>query len=300
MDLVTSGILNTIFFKDVLTTYMMNATHGLEMATNNEGTIVGSSIRWPLTDIDSIAKRTSKGSPITPTPLMADTILANILDYEESTQLFPSDLAATNSAASLRDNAAKKVYHAIRNRYTQNVLDTLSQYDDTKMEIGSVTTEFDVELIDRINLLADNTGWGNNGKFMLLPPEAKFTLFQDQKFYEAWSLVNGKDVVDRALKGDDDSMDIAWTPYRGFVIGFMPKAGRNIVGLPVASDGSLMGYAWKKDRVGFGKNEDMTVNIFQDLKTEGNPIVFKSNGSCGSAIIDKEGVIGIKMNPNPA
>lgn len=300
MDPITTGLLDVRYFDPEVQRLLMNSTHGLRMATNNKGIIVGNSIRFPIADIDGIAPEVSKGSPIVPDDIIATTILADIVPYEQSAKLFPQDLNSTNSAASLRALAAAKVVHGMENRFTKCVLDALSQYDDVDMEVGSKTAAFEVSTIDQINLVADNHGWGEGNRFLLLPPEAKYTLMQDEKFYEVWSLVNGKSMVDDAMKSEDYNENIRWTPYRGFLIGFMQKKmGRNAVGLPIATDGSLMGFAWKKSRVGFGMNQTLETRIFEDKTKEGNPIVFKTNGSCGSAIIDKEGVIGVKIDPTP-
>lgn len=300
MDPITEGLLDVRYFDPEVQRLLMNSTHGLRMATNNKGIIVGNSIRFPIADIDGIAPEVSKGSPIVPDDIIATTVVADIVPYEQSAKLFPQDLNATNSAASLRALAAEKVVHGMENRFTKCILDALQQYDDVDMEVGSNTTPFEVETIDQVNLLADNNGWGEGNRFLLLPPEAKYTLMQDQKFYEVWSLVNGKSLVDNAMKADDYNEQIRWTPYRGFLIGFMQKkTGKNAVGLPIATDGSLMGFAWKKSRLGFGMNQNLETRIFEDKTKEGNPIVFKTNGSCGSAIIDKEGVIGVKIDPTP-
>lgn len=299
-DEISNGILDVRYFVPEVERLLMNATHGLRMTTNNKGIITGNSIRFPIADIDGIAAEVSKGSPIVPDDIIATTVVADIKSFEQSAKLFPQDLAATNSAASLRALAAAKVVHGMENRFAQCILDALSNYDDTNMEVGSSSDAFDVEMIDQVNLLADNHGWGEGNKFLLLPPEAKYTLMQDQKFYEVWSLVNGKDMVDKAIKYGDDDEQIRWTPYRGFLVGFMQKkSGRNVVGLPIANDTSLMGFAWKRSRLGFGMNQGLETRIFEDKTKEGNPIVFKVNGSCGAAIIDPEGVIGIKMDPTP-
>lgn len=299
MEGVSTNLLDVKYFEPEVLRLLMSATHGLRMAVNNKGILTGSSIRFPLIDIDGIAPVVSKGSDIAPDDLMAEVQNIEITPYEGSCKLFQQDLNATNSAASLRAAAAAKVVHAIENRFTQTILDALGNYDDTQMVVGSNQTPFEVETIDRINLLADNHGWGNDNKFILLPAEAKYTLMQDQKFFEIWSIVNGQRLIDRGIKQSDDNMQIEWTPYRGFMVGFLPKVGRNVVGLPVATDGALMGYAWKASRVGFGMNQGIETRIFEDKTKEGNPIVFKINGSCGAGIIDKEGVIGIKIDPTP-
>lgn len=300
MDPITTGLLDVRYFDPEVQRLLLNSTHGLRMATNNKGIIVGNSIRFPIADIDGIAPEVSKGSPIVPDDIIATTVVADIVPYEQSAKLFPQDLNATNSAASLRALAAAKVVHGMENRFTNTILEALKQYDDSSMEVGDYSTAFTVSTIDQVNLLADNHGWGESDRYMLLPPEAKYTLMQDEKFYEIWSVVNGQSLADRANKASDLDEQIRWTPYRGFMIGFMQKkAGRNAVGLPIDADTSLMGFAWKKSRLGFGMNQTLETRIFEDKTKEGNPIVFKTNGSCGAAIIDKEGVIGIKIDPTP-
>lgn len=296
MQGISSNILDIRFYDAEVQRVLLSATHGLRNTVNNKGIIVGSSVRFPITDIDGISNRVSKGSPINPDDLMADVKNIDIESFEASCKVFPQDLAATNSEAGIRANAALKVVHAMENRFTQCILDAFKQYDDTEMEIGSSSTKFTTASMDELNLLADNHGWGAENKFVLLPAEAKYSLMQDDKFYEIWSLKNGRSFGD-SVKSSDNNMNIEWTPYRGFNVGFMPKAGRNVVGLPTASDTSLMGYAWKSSRVGFAMNQNMTSKVFEDATKEGNPIVFKTNGSCGAGIIDKEGVIGIKIDP---
>ena len=228
------------------------------------------------------------------------SVNADIHAYEASAKLFPEDLNSTNSESSIRAMAAEKVYNSMENRFTVDVLEALAQYDDTEMEIGSANTPFTVKTIDELNLLAGNNNWGMADRYLLLPFEAQYTLMQDEKFYEIWSLTNGKALVDNVGKsGDADNM-LRWTPYRGFMIGFMAKKqANNKVGLPIAEDGSILGFAWKRSRVGFGMNDTLQSRIFQDLTKEGNPLVFKTNGSSGAAIIDKTGVIGIKIDATP-
>lgn len=296
----SEGLLDVRYFDPEVQRLMLNATHGLRMATNNKGVIVGNQIRFPLGDTDGMAKRVSKGSPIVPDDVLVQAVNADIVDYEASAKLFPNDLSSTNSEVSLRAMAAEKVYNSMENRFSAEILNALAQYDDTEMEVGSSATPFTVRTIDEINLLAGNNNWGSTNRFLLLPMEAQFTLMQDEKFYEMWSIVNGKNMVDNIGKTGDADNQIRWTPYRGFMVGFMAKKqANNKVGLPVNADGSVMGYAWKQSRVGFGMNETLKSNIFQDLTKEGNPIVFKTNGSCGATIIDKSGVIGIKIDATP-
>lgn len=299
MEGVSTNLLDVKYFEPEVLRLFRTAAHGLRETVNNKGIITGSSIRFPLVDIDGVASEVSKGSDIAPDDLMAEVTNISIQAYEASTKLFPQDLDATNSAASLRASAAAKVVNFIENRFSQTILEALSNYDDTEMLIGSNQTPFEIETIDRINLKADNHGWGNAGKYLLLPPEARYTLMQDKQFTEIWSLTNGRRMIDNPLKPEDESSRIEWTPYRGFMIGFLPKVGKNMVGLPIASDGALMGYAWKSSRVGFGMNSAMEMRIKEDITKEGNPIIFKVNGSCGAGIIDKEGVIGIKIDPTP-
>lgn len=296
----STGLLDIKYFDPEVQRLMLNATHGLRMATNNKGVITGNQIRFPIGDTDGMAKRTSKGSPIDPDDLLVRTVNADIHAYEASAKLFPEDLNSTNSESSIRAMAAEKVYNAMENRFTVDVLEALAQYDDTEMEIGDSNTPFTVQTIDELNLLAGNNNWGMADRYLLLPFEAQYTLMQDEKFYEIWSLTNGKALVDNVGKsGDADNM-LRWTPYRGFMIGFMAKKqANNKVGLPIAEDGSILGFAWKRSRVGFGMNDTLQSRIFQDLTKEGNPLVFKTNGSSGAAIIDKTGVIGIKIDATP-
>ena len=300
MAYFSDGLLNVKMFVPYVERLLLNNTHGLRAATNNKGIITGNQIRFPLGDSDGMAKAITKGSPIVPEDVIVSDTTATITNYEASCRIYPQDLAATNSEASIRQIAAEKVYNSMENRFTQCVLDALAQYDDTNMEVGSASTAFTVSLLDQINLKANNAYWGNGNKFMLLPHEAQYTLMQDSKFYEIWSLVNGKSMIDNMGKTTDDDLSIKWTPYRGFYIGFMgKKTTSNQVGLPVASDTSLMGYAWKANRVGFGMNQGLETRISIMDQFEGNPLVFKTNGSCGSCIIDTKGVIGIKLDATP-
>lgn len=301
MDIISTGILDVKYFDPEVQRVLLNSTHGLRMATNNKGTIVGNEIRFPLTDVDGIAAEVNSGAPIVPDQLVAETSTAIIKTYEASTSLNPENLNATNSAASLRASAAYSVVHKMENRFSFTILEALAQYDDVDMEVGDNTTAFDVDMISEIDLLADNHGWGQGDKFMLLPPEAMYTLKQDAKFMEIFSIVHGSGVIDAYKKPSDMDDGIKWVPYRGYNIGVMQKkSGNNAVGLPIADDGAILGFAWKRSRVGFGMNENLSSRIFQDETKQGNPIIFKSNGSCGSTIIDSEGVIGIKLDPTPA
>lgn len=301
MESITKEILNVQFFEPEVQRLLLNNTHGLRMATNDRGIIVGNSIRFPITDIDGVAKETSKGSPIVPDNLYAETKNVIIKSYEASTQLFPEDLNATNSAPYLRSLAAEKIVHQMENKFTDTIINALTQYDDTEMEVGSADAPFTLETLDQIDLIAGNHGWGDNDKHIILPMEARYTLMQDSAFVEVWNRKSAQYMVDGAgTKGNDMNNAINWVYYRGFNIAFIQKKhGRNVVGLPIAEDGSLMGFAWKKSRVGFGSNQAIETRVFEDSTRESNPIIFKSNGSCGAGIIDKEGVIGIKIDPTP-
>ena len=295
-------ILNIQYFKDQVLAYLMTATHGLERVVNDSGIITGDSVRFPQADIDTIAKKVSPGSPIVPEDMIVDKRVVNIEDYEISTKLFPRNLVATNSAGAIRQMAALKVVHGIRNRFTQSVLDALANYDDTEHEIGSSSTDFTVESFGELNLMCDNLAWGNTGKYVLLPAEARYTLEQDEKFIDATLLTNGGAIArdDRLIKSEDQDLDINWIPYRGWMVGFLPKQGKNIVGLPMDGAGtSIMGYAFKGNRIGFARNTGVTVNTWQDFNKEGNPYIFKASGACGAGILDEDGVIGIKIKPNP-
>ena len=301
MDPITSGLLNVTYFVAEVQRLMMNSTHGLRNVVNNKGIVVGNEIRFPLVDIDGEAQPINDGADTVPTDLYADTAVASITLYEAATKLNRTVINATNSAASLRANAAAKVVHQMENRFTAQILEALMQYDDVNMEVGSATTPFTVETLHLVGLKAGKNNWGMNDRYLLLPTEAEYTLKQDPKFYEIWSIYNGGRQVDQFGKPNDMDDSIRWIPYNGFNVAFMNiKDARNAVGLPVADDGALMGFAFKGSRVGFGMNQAMETRIFEATYKQGNPIVFKTNGSCGAAIIDPTAVIGIKIDPSVA
>lgn len=298
----SDGILNIDYFHAQVMAYLKAATHGLEKVVNNTGIIEGNRARFPLADTDTIAKEVAFGSPIVPEDSLTETRFVEIKPYEISTKLFPFYLNSTNSSGQMRQIAAAKVVHGIRNRNTQTVLNALANYDDTTHEIGSKDEDFTVDSFGALNLMADNYAWGNTGKYILLPAEARYTLEQDEKFIDATNLLNGGMVAknDALIKSDDQDLDISWIPYRGWNIGFMPKKGKSIVGLPMDSDNeAIMGYAFKGSRIGFASNESLSVRVKENDMMEGNPLIFKANGSCGAGILDDDGVIGIKIRPNP-
>lgn len=278
---------------------MMAATHGLESAVNNNGIIEGREARFPSSDIDGIANPINKGSSINPKDILVDYSKVRIEDYEESAKLFPSDLASTNSAAQMRMTAAQQVTHAIKNRFSQVVLNALGNYDTVEHEFGSSTDAFTVDSLEELSLMADNLYWGNERKKLLLPNEAKFTLRQDKKFMDAMLLSNGGQFAKegKLVKSSDNDVNLNWISYLDWDIAFMPKKMQQKVGLPIAADGAIMGYAWKQDRVGFAAHDAMKSRVFEDPDKEGNPIVFKVNGSAGAGILDIDGVIGIKIAP---
>lgn len=299
MNPVTTGLLNITHFVAEVQRLLLNSTHGLRNVVNNKGIIVGNEIRFPLVDIDGEAQPINDGADTVPSDLYADTAVANIALYEAATKLNRTVINATNSAAPLRAQAAAKVVHQMENRFTRTILDALMQYDDVNMEVGSVSTPFTVETLHLVGLKAGKNNWGENGRYLLLPREAEYTLKQDQKFYETWSIYNGGKAFEQFAKPNDMDDNIHWIPYNGFMIAFMnTKDAKNAVGLPVAADGALMGFAFKGDRVGFGMNQAMETRIFEATLKQGNPIIFKTNGSCGSSIIDQSGVIGIKIDPS--
>ena len=301
MDPVTTGLLNITHFVAEVQRLLLNSTHGLRNVVNNKGIVVGNEIRFPLVDIDGEAQPINDGADTVPTDLYADTAVANIVLYEAATKLNRTVINATNSAAPLRAQAAAKVVHQMENRFTRSILDALMQYDDTNMEVGDNSTPFTVDSLHEVGLLAGKNHWGENDRYLLLPREAEFTLKQDQKFYEIWSIFNGGNAVNGFAKPNDMDDSIRWIPYNGFMVAFMnTKDANNAVGLPTAADGSLMGFAFKGSRVGFGMNQALETRIFEDKTKQGNPIIFKTNGSCGASIIDTRGVIGIKMDPSVA
>lgn len=299
MDHITTGLLNITHFVAEVQRLMRNSTHGLRNVVNNKGIIVGNEIRFPLVDIDGEAQPINDGADTVPSDLYADTAVANIVLYEAATKLNRTVINATNSAAPLRANAAMKVVHQMENRFTRTILDALMQYDDVDMEVGDNKTPFTIDTLHLIGLKAGKNNWGERDRYLLLPTEAEYTLKQDPKFYEIWSIYNGGKEVTQFGKRDDMDDSIRWVPYGGFMIAFMNiKDSKNAVGLPVAEDGALMGFAFKGSRVGFGMNQAMETRIFEATYKQGNPIVFKTNGSCGASIIDKSAVIGIKMDPS--
>lgn len=298
MDPVSSGLLNQKFYEAEVLRVLHNTVGGLRSAVNNKGVIVGNQIQFPMVDGDGIAKPVNAGSPTVPDQLLVSTATATIMPYEAATALYQENLAATSTAASLRAEAAASVVAKMENRFTDTVLQALQQYDDTNMEIGSNADVFDIDALLELDYKARVNNWGDNDKFLLLPPEAEYAMKSDQKFDQIWSNYNGREVLGQMLSTQDNAPMIRWYQYGGYNIGFMGvKGGANTVGLPVAADGSHMGFAWKRGRVGFGMNQAMTSRVFEDTSKEGNPIVFKTNGSCGAQIIDLKGVIGIKLKP---
>lgn len=298
MDPITTGLLNITHFVAEVQRLMMNSTHGLRNVVNNKGIVVGNEIRFPLVDIDGEAQPINDGADTVPTDLYADTAVANIVLFEAATKLTRTVINATNSAAPLRAQAAAKVVHQMENRFTRTILDALMQYDDVDMEVGDKDTPFTIETLHMVGLKAGKNNWGETDRYLLLPREAEFTLKQDPKFYEIWSIYNGGQAQQQFGKPDDLNDNIRWVPFNGFMIAFMNiKDAKNAVGLPVADDGALMGFAFKGSRVGFGMNQAMETRIFEATLKQGNPIVFKTNGSCGAAIIDQSAVIGIKIDP---
>lgn len=298
MDPITTGLLNITHFVAEVQRLMMNSTHGLRNVVNNKGIVVGNEIRFPLVDIDGEAQPINDGADTVPTDLYADTAVANIVLFEAATKLTRTVINATNSAAPLRAQAAAKVVHQMENRFTRTILDALMQYDDVDMEVGDKDTPFTIDTLHQVGLKAGKNNWGETDRYLLLPREAEFTLKQDPKFYEIWSIYNGGQAQQQFGKPDDLNDNIRWVPFNGFMIAFMNiKDAKNAVGLPVADDGALMGFAFKGSRVGFGMNQAMETRIFEATLKQGNPIVFKTNGSCGAAIIDQSAVIGIKIDP---
>lgn len=299
MDPITTGLLNITHFVAEVQRLLLNSTHGLRNVVNNKGIVVGNEIRFPLVDIDGEAQPINDGADTVPSDLYADTAVANIVLYEAATKLNRTVINATNSAAPLRAQAAAKVVHQMENRFTRTILDALMQYDDVDMEVGSASTPFTIDTLHLVGLKASKNNWGDNDRYLLLPSEAEYTLKQDPKFYEIWSIYNGGQAAQSMGKANDMDDNIRWIPYNGFMVAFMNiKDAKNAVGLPTADDGALMGFAFKGSRVGFGMNQAMETRIFEATLKQGNPIVFKTNGSCGASIIDQSGVIGIKIDPS--
>jgi hypothetical protein len=300
MEMLPSGILNVRHFIAEVQRLLLNSTHGLRNVVNNKGVIVGNEIQFPLLDIDGEAEPVNDGAPTVPEDLFAQTSLATIVMYEAAVKLNRSVLNSTNTAPSLRAMAAAAVVHRMENRFTRIILDVLAQYDDTDMEVGDNSTAFSIDLMHRVGLVARRNNWGDEGRYMLLPAEAEYTLKQDPKFYEIWSIYNAAR-VEAAMRAKPTDYDdtIRWIPYNGFNVAFMNlRNSKNRVGLPLAADGSMMGYAFKGNRVGFGMNQGMETEIFRDSKSQGSPLVFKTIGAAGAQIIDMRGVIGIKLDPN--
>ena len=205
-------------------------------------------------------------------------------------------MASTNSAAGLRAAAAEKVMNKIENRFTDVILTALAQYDDTNMELGTSSDTFDVDMMTDLDTMARVNNWPDGNRFLLLPPQAENALKKDQKFYEVWSLYQGR-ALDNPGAPTPETNSLIWYPWRGWNIAFMGQKGTdNAVGLPATASSAATGYAWVRDRVGFGMNQNIEGDVFIDKTKQGNPIVFKANGSCGATIIDKKGVIGIKMS----
>ena len=297
MDVISSGILNVTFFEAELTRLLHNSVGGLRNYTNNKGIVVGNQIRFPLIDTDGMAQETNDGAPTNPSQLFADTATATIKPYEAATMVSQFDLASTNSAAGVRSAAAEKVVSDMEARATDLILAEMDNYDTATMELGDHLTDFTVDSFADLDYLARKNNWGDAGRFILLPPQAENTLKKDEKFYQIWSLRNGgKEMVDGIPTSDDGS--IVFYPYGKWNVGFMgQKSAGNVAGLPVDDgDGAATGYAWLGARVGYGSNQAMQGSIFVDKAKQGNPLVFKNNGSMGSALIDLQGVIGVKLD----
>ena len=300
MDPISSGLMNETFYKSEVIRAFNNTTGGLRKYTNNTGNIVGNQIRFPFADIDDMAKQVISGSPVVGEQLLAKTATATILPYESTAFLHQEDLNSTSSAASLRSLAAMKTMRAIENKATDVILTEMSNYDDTNMEIGSATETFDVDLFSDLDRKCNDNNWGYNSRYLLLPPVAKQTLEKDTKFIEIWSSYNGRAVENAVESAMDNENEIRFVPYRGFMVGFMGLKGtKNKTGLPVVTtstaNDTVMGFCWKPSLVGFGMNQGITTSIMERKDLQGNPLQFKTNGSCGSKLIDTSGVIGIKL-----
>lgn len=297
-DPVSSGLLNETFYSAEVTRALHNVVGGLRAAVNNKGIIVGNQIQFPLVDGDGIAKPVNSGSTTVPDQLLVSTATAVISPFESALSIYKENLAATTTAASLRAEAALATVNQMENRFTNTILDALMQYDDTEMEMGSSTTPFTIDSLIELDYMTRSANWGDNDKFLLLPPEAEYSMKMDDKFNELWSNYTGREVLSQMQNTVDNAPSIRWYRYGGYNIGFMGvKSTTNKVGLPVAADTSHMGFAWKGSRVGFGMNEGLEASVFEDKTKQGNPIVFKANGSCGAQIIDLKGVVGIKIKP---
>lgn len=297
MAVTYQELLNVPFFVPEVTRLLHNNVGGLRNVVNNKGIVVGNEIRFPKASTDGIAKEVNPGSPVIAESLVATRVAARITPYEASCTVYQQDLNASNSAAEIRSLAAEKVVSSAENRYSKTILDALSEYDSANMEVGGAAAHFDVNMLIDLNTMATRNYWGQNDRYLILPPQAQATLMKDQKFYEQWSAFYGKRVAERGAKATADSNEMLWTPYMGFNIAFMGNAGDNtVVGLPTAADGSAMGFAFLGSRVGFGMNRDMEVSIDRLPQLEGTPLLFKANSSCGATIIDPKAVIGIKVD----
>jgi len=296
MDVLSSGILNTQFFEQEVTRLLHNNTGGLRNYVNNKGIIVGNTIRFPLIDTDGMASLVNSGSPTNPSQLFADTATATIYAYESAAMVDQFTLNSSNSAAGIRAAAAEKVVSDMERKATDVILSVMAGYDDTNMELGDASTDFSVDSFADLDYLARKNNWGDAGRFILLPPQAENTLKKDTKFYEIWSLRNGgKAMVDGIPTSENNSL--VFYPYGKWNVGFMGQKGTgNVSGLPATDTGAATGYAWLAPRVGYGSNQAVQGSIFEDKTKQGNPLVFKTNGSMGSTIIDLQGVIGIKLD----
>lgn len=297
MDVLSSGILDVTYFEAEVTRLLHNNVGGLRNYVNNRGIVTGNTISFPLIDTDGIAVEANEGSPTNPSQLYADTATANIKPYEASTMVLQSTLASATSAGGIRAAAAAKVVSDMENKATDLILAQMANYDDAAMELGDAATDFTVDSFADLDYLARKNNWGDMGRFVLLPPQAENTLKKDQKFYEIWSLRNGgKGMVDGIPTAEDNR--IVFYPYGKWMVGFMgQKSSGNVAGLPVNDgDGAATGYAWLASRVGYGSNQGTYGSIFEDKTKQGNPLVFKTNGSMGTTIIDAQGVIGIKLD----
>jgi hypothetical protein len=147
---------------------------------------------------------------------------------------------------------------------------------------------------------ANDNNWGYNNRFLLLPPAAKQTLEKDDKFVEIWSSFHGRQLESSVESSIDNEQEIRFVPYRGFYVGFMGvKGGRNKTGLPTltttTANDTVMGFAWKPSFLGFGMNSSIISDITVRNDLQGLPLQFYTRGTCGSKLIDNQGVIGIKL-----
>ena len=299
MDPISSGLLNTQYFVAEVIRELNNVTGGLRNYTNNQGIITGNQVRWSVADIDAIASEVNAGSPIVGRELLADTATATLAEYDDAVFLHGFNLNSTNSAPSLRALAAKSVARSLENRFTDLLLTEMMNYDDVDMELGSSTESFDVDVFIDLNRKADDANWGYNNRFLLLPPVAKQTLLQDEDFKKTWNEFNGAQVISSYESMQDNEESIRFVNFRGFNVGFMGvKGGQNKTGLPIASDTSVMGFAWKPQFVGFARNSDLTVDVSERKDLRGMPMQFYSKGTAGVKMISTSGVIGIKLANN--